>query len=30
MLSMSVSGLSYAQTKSDTSISGHVTDAKTG
>ena len=30
MLSMSVSGLSYAQTKSDTSISGHVTDARTG
>ena len=30
MLVVSASGLSYAQTKSDTSISGHVTDAATG
>ena len=29
-LVVSASGLSYAQTKSDTSISGHVTDAATG
>lgn len=30
MLSMSESSLVYAQIKTDTSISGHVTDAKTG
>ena len=30
MLSMPESSLVYAQTKTDTSISGHVTDAKTG
>ena len=30
MLSMSGSVLAYPQTKTDTSISGHVTDAKTG
>ena len=30
MLSVSESVLAYPQTKTDTSISGHVTDAKTG
>ena len=30
VLAMSASGLSHAQTNTDTSISGHVTDARTG
>ena len=30
ILALSASSLAYSQTKTDTTISGHVTDAKTG